>query len=45
VGVEVENLLNSDDLRIFDVDQELFLGVDADRRFGRRWQLSAAFYF
>jgi hypothetical protein len=45
VGVEVENLLNSDDLRIFDVDQELFLGVDAFRPFGRRWQLSAAFYF
>jgi hypothetical protein len=45
VGVDVENLLNSDDLRINSVDQERFLGVKADRRFGRRWQLSASIYF
>jgi outer membrane receptor protein involved in Fe transport len=45
VGVDVENLLNTDDLRINNVDQELFLGVDAERRFGRRWQLSASIYF
>ena len=45
VGVEVENLLNSDDLRIFSVDQATFLGVNATRRFGRRWQLSAEFHF
>ena len=45
VGVEVDNLLNTDDLRIFEVDQTQFLGVELDRRFGRRWQLSAQFYF
>lgn len=45
VGVEVQNLLNSDDLAIFFVDQERFLGVGAQRNFGRRWQLSAEFHF
>jgi len=45
VGVEVQNLLNSDDLSIFFVDQERFLGVGAQRNFGRRWQLSAEFHF
>jgi hypothetical protein len=45
VGVEVQNLMNSDDLTIFFVDQERFLGVGATRNFGRRWQLSAEFHF
>jgi outer membrane receptor protein involved in Fe transport len=45
VGVEVQNLLNSDDLTIFAVDQERFLGLNANRAFGRQWQLSAEFHF
>jgi hypothetical protein len=45
VGVEVQNLMNSDDLSVFFVDQERFLGVGAIRNFGRRWQLSAEFHF
>jgi outer membrane receptor protein involved in Fe transport len=45
VGVEVQNLMNSDDLSIFFVDQQRFLGVGAQRNFGRRWQLSAEFHF
>jgi hypothetical protein len=45
VGVEVQNLLNADYLTITQVDQERFLGLQATRDFGRRWQLSAEFHF
>ena len=45
VGVEIENLLNSDDLTIFAVDQEAFQGLNSVRRFGRRWQLRMEFHF
>ena len=45
VAVEIENVLNSDDLRIETVDQGEFLGIEGGRRFGRRWQLSAQFHF
>jgi hypothetical protein len=45
-GVEVQNLTNSDDLRInsFNLDATLF-SLDETRRFGRRWQLSLAMNF
>ena len=45
VGVDVENLLDSDDLAVDRVDVDAFLGVEAVRRFGRRWQLSAELNF
>jgi hypothetical protein len=45
VGVEVQDLLNSDDLRITSVDNTRFLGLNAFRDFGRRWQLSMEFNF
>ena len=46
IGVEVQNLTNSDDLRIntFNLDDELF-ALDETRRFGRRWQLSLSMNF
>jgi hypothetical protein len=45
VGVDVENLLNTDDLAVDTVDVDAFIGVEAERRFGRRWQLSAELTF
>jgi len=45
VGVEVTNLLNSDDVVIYAVEPTQLLGLDATRRFGRRWQLSMALHF
>jgi hypothetical protein len=45
VGVEVENLLNTDDLRIMEENVSTQLGIDSERRFGRRWQLSLQFHF
>ncbi len=45
VGVEVRNLLNEDNLTIFQVDTDRFLGVNAVRDFGRTWQLSFEFHF
>jgi len=45
VGVEVTNLLNSDDVVIYAVEPTQLLGLDATRRFGRRWQLSMAMHF
>ena len=45
VAVEVDNLLNSDDLWVTRYNTQQFLGVDATRRFGRRWQLSAELHF
>jgi hypothetical protein len=45
VGVEVVNLLNADDLVIESVEPTQKLGLEATRRFGRRWQLSMALNF
>ncbi len=47
LGVTVQDLLNSDDLRIFSVDQDpdFVLGLDAQRDFGRRWELAWEFHF
>ena len=45
VGVEVVNLLNADDLVIESVEPTQKLGLEATRRFGRRWQLSAELHF
>ena len=48
VGVEVDNLLNSDDLRIIEVhDQSVCQAgcLNATRKFGRRWQFSLGFSF
>ena len=45
VPVEVENLLNTDDLRILEENETTTLGVDSVRSFGRRWQLSLQFHF
>ena len=45
VGLDVENLLNTDDLVVAAVDVDAFLGVEGVRRFGRRWQLSAELNF
>ena len=45
VGIEVQDLLNSDDLIINSVDTTRFLGLNSQRHFGRRWQLSAEFHF
>jgi len=45
VGVEVVNLLNADDLVIESVEPTQKLGLEATRRFGRRWQLSMALHF
>ena len=43
--IEVFNLLNSDDLRIFTADTTRFLGLNSVRDFGRRWQLSLSMSF
>ena len=45
LGVTVQDLLNSDDLRIFTSDEGLFLGLNAQRDFGRRWELAWEFHF
>jgi len=45
VGVEAVNLLNADDLVIESVEPTQKLGLEATRRFGRRWQLSMALNF
>ena len=45
LGVEVQNLLNTDDLRIISENDSFALGVDSERRFGRRWQVSFEFLF
>jgi hypothetical protein len=43
----VQDLLNSDDLRILnaDVDPQFVLGLNAQRDFGRRWELAWEFHF
>jgi hypothetical protein len=43
-GVEVFNLLDSDDLILTEVDRGT-VGADYDRRFGRRWQLGLELHF
>ena len=45
VGVEVENLLNTDDLIILEENVSTRLAIDSERQFGRRWQLSLQFHF
>ncbi len=45
IGVEVENLLNTDDLIILEENVNTQLGIDSVRRFGRRWQLNLQFHF
>jgi outer membrane receptor protein involved in Fe transport len=45
LGVEVENLLNTDDLRVLSENQSFQIGVDSVRAFGRRWQLSVEITF
>ncbi|MGD8377114.1 MAG: TonB-dependent receptor [Acidobacteriota bacterium] len=44
-GVEVVNLLSSDDATVDTEEPTQLLGLEATRRFGRRWQLSVAFHF
>ena len=39
-GVDVNNLLDEEDVRLFSVDRTAIAGADLARRFGRRWQLS-----
>jgi len=43
--LEAENILNSDDLVLQEIDQESRSSIDGYRRFGRRWQIGAALYF
>jgi carboxypeptidase family protein/TonB-dependent receptor-like protein len=45
--VSVENLLNTDDLRIFSLDKNTDLNttLDSERRFGRRFELGCQFDF
>ena len=45
--VSVDNLLNSDDLRIFSVDRnaDVNASIDSERRFGRRYELGCQFDF
>ena len=45
VGVEVENLLNTDDLIILEENINTQLGIDSVRQFGRRWQLNLQLHF
>jgi hypothetical protein len=45
LGVEVENLLNSDDLHITSVDRTAPVNPDIYRRFGRRWQVGLELHF
>ncbi|TDI12487.1 MAG: TonB-dependent receptor [Acidobacteria bacterium] len=45
IGVEVENLTNSDDLRIDTFDLDDLVALEAERNFGRRWQLSISMSF
>ncbi|MCZ6754869.1 MAG: hypothetical protein O7E49_06120, partial [Gemmatimonadetes bacterium] len=45
IGVEVQNLTNSDDLRLNEYDLDAFIALDATRNFGRRWQLSLSMNF
>jgi hypothetical protein len=45
IGVEVQNLLNADDLRVDTYSQYDFIALDSERRFGRRWQLSLSMNF
>jgi hypothetical protein len=45
LGVEVENLLNSDDLYITAVDRSASVNPGIYRRFGRRWQVGMEFHF
>ncbi len=45
IGVEVQNLTNSDDLRVNSYDLDAFIALDATRNFGRRWQLSLSMSF
>ncbi len=45
IGVEVQNLTNSDDLRIDNYNLDAFIALDATRNFGRRWQLSLSMNF
>ena len=45
IGVEVQNLTNSDDLRVETFNLDDLVALDATRRFGRRWQLSLSMNF
>jgi hypothetical protein len=45
LGLEVQDLLNSDDLRIFTVDNTRAVGLDSIRDFGRRWQVSLEIHY
>jgi len=45
VGVEVQNVFNTDDFIVENVEPTQLLGLNATRRFGRRFQLSFEMHF